>query len=189
MVHPQPNDEMSRPYYVGLLSAAQLHGAAHQRPQKFQVVIPSKAVRPIGIGNISICFHIKSVFDRSQTQEIKTPTGILKVSTPETTAWDIVRYYRAAGGFENAVTVLTELAEKLNNIKLRDTVKRHEEVIAAQRLGYILDKIRRQNLSKGLAGLIGDAPLRPLDPSAPIAGASVSRKWRILINAPVEPEI
>src|SRR3972149_1360927 len=26
--------DMARPYYVGLLSAAQLHGAAHQRPQE-----------------------------------------------------------------------------------------------------------------------------------------------------------
>src|SRR5687768_5785413 len=30
------------PYYVGLLTAAQYHGAAHQRPQEFQVVVEER---------------------------------------------------------------------------------------------------------------------------------------------------
>src|SRR5262245_16439785 len=34
------------PYYAGLLTAAQYHGAAHQRPQEFQVVIEGSR-RPI----------------------------------------------------------------------------------------------------------------------------------------------
>jgi hypothetical protein len=36
-------------YYAGLLSAAQLHGAAHQRPQEFQVFL-AKNRRPIRCG-------------------------------------------------------------------------------------------------------------------------------------------
>src|SRR5207244_10392072 len=31
-------DYLRRPYYVGLLTAPSLHGAAHQAPQEFQVV-------------------------------------------------------------------------------------------------------------------------------------------------------
>jgi hypothetical protein len=29
-------------YYAGLLSAAQYHGAAHHRPQEFQIVVAKK---------------------------------------------------------------------------------------------------------------------------------------------------
>lgn len=179
---------MARPYYVGLLSAAQLHGAAHHHPQRFQVVIPERTTRPIRAGNLLIWFYGKGGFDRSQTQEIKTPTGILRISAPETTAWDIIRYPKAAGGLENVVTVLSELAEKLDRSKLQDALKRHGEIIVAQRMGYLLDKIHRQDLSKGFAGLIKNAPLRPLDPTASISGASTSRKWRVLVNARIEPE-
>ena len=179
--------DMNKPYYAGLLSAAQLHGAAHHRPQEFQVMIPNRAVRPIRSGNVFIRFHGKGPFDRSQTQEIKTPTGIMKASTPETTAWDLVRYFKAAGGLENVVTVLSELAEKLDGGKLRQTVKGHDEVIVAQRLGYLLDKLGRQDLSKGFADWVKGAPLRLLDPAAG-SRSSENRKWRLLINARVEPE-
>jgi len=181
-------ENMARPYYVGLLSAAQLHGAAHHRPQRFQVVIPQRAIRAIRASGVLIGFHKKGAFDCSQTQEVKTPTGILKASTPETTAWDLIHYSKAAGGLENVATVLSELAEKLDGNKLRATVKRHGEIIVAQRLGCILDKLRRQDLTKRFAKWIGEAPLRPLDPTASSAGASKSSKWRLLVNARVEPE-
>lgn len=179
--------DLGRPYYAGLLSAAQLHGAAHHRPQEFQVMIPGLAVRPVRSGNVSIHFHRKGPFDRSQTQEIKTPTGFMTVSTPETTAWDLVRYFKVAGGLENVVTVLSELAEKLDGAKLRRTVKGHDEVIVAQRLGYLLDTLGRRDLSKGFADWVEGAPLRLLDP-AEKSVSSESRKWRLSINAQVEPD-
>lgn len=179
---------MGRPYYVGLLSAAQLHGAAHHRPQEFQVVIPERTVRPIRAGNVLVRFYGKGPFDHSQTQDIKTSTGALKASTPESTAWDLVRYLKAAGGIDHVVTVLSELAEKLDAKSLRETVKRHGEVLVAQRLGYLLDHVGRRDLTKGLAGYVDDAPRRPLDPAAPVNGAAESRKWHLLVNAHVEPE-
>lgn len=181
--------DMARPYYAGLLSAAQLHGAAHHRPQEFQIVIPNRATRPVQAGNVLIRFHGKGPFDRSQTQEVKTPTGILKVSTPETTAWDLVRYFKAAGGLENVATVLSELAEKLNGAKLRDTLKQHGEIVVAQRLGYLLDRLGQRKLSDSLVDWVRKkSTLRPFDPTAPIIGASESRKWNLMVNARVEPE-
>lgn len=179
---------MGRPYYVGLLSAAQFHGAAHHRPQEFQVMIEERAVRPIRVGKVQIRFHGKGPFGQAQTQDAKTPTGMMKVATPETTAWDLVRYFKAAGGLENVVTVLSELAEKLDAKRLCGAVKRHGEVIVAQRLGYLLDRAGRRSLTKGFAEWIADAPLRPLDPGTPTAGAPESRKWHLLVNAELEPE-
>lgn len=179
--------DMGRPYYVGLLSAAQIHGAAHHQPQEFQVVIPERAARPIRSGNVLIRFHGKGPFDQSRCQDIKTPTGVMKVSTPETTAWDLVRYSKAAGGLENVATVLSELAEKLDAAKLKQVVKRHGELIVAQRLGYLLDKLGRRELSEGFAAWVKEAPLRPLDPAGS-SSATESRKWSLLINAKVEPE-
>lgn len=180
--------DMGRPYYVGLLSAAQIHGAAHHRPQEFQVVVPRRTVRPVRAGNVLIHFYGKGSFDRARSQEVKTPTGALKVSSPETTAWDLVRYPGAAGGLDHVATVLSELAEDLDAAELRDTAKRHGDVLVTQRLGWLLDRVRRQDLAKGLMRLVQDAPVRRLDPSASLNGARASRKWRLLVNAQVEPE-
>jgi len=179
---------VGRPYYVGLLSAAQLHGAAHHRPQTFQVVVPQRAARPIDVGNVRIRFHGKGPFRRSQTIEAKTPTGFMKVSNPETTAWDLVRYFKAAGGLGNVVTVLSELAGSLDAKRLADTVFRHNEVIVAQRLGHLLECVGRRDLSRGFEKWVADAPLRPLDPAAPVDGASQSGKWHLIVNIQTEPE-
>ena len=40
---------MERAYYVGLLSAAALHGASHQQPQEFQV-FTDRPIRPMQVG-------------------------------------------------------------------------------------------------------------------------------------------
>ena len=45
-------------YYVGLLTAAALHGAAHQQPMTFQV-ITNKLTRDITVGQVFIEFFIK----------------------------------------------------------------------------------------------------------------------------------
>lgn len=181
---------VGKPYYVGLLSAAQVHGAAHHRPQTFQVVIPGRAMRPIRSGNVQIRFFGKGPFDRSETVEAKSPAGLFRVSSPETTAWDLVRYPRAAGGLGHTVTVLAELGERLHAAALAKTVKRHDDLLVAQRLGFLLDLVRHRDLTAELAGWVEkeEAPIRPLDPSLPVAGASESVKWRLLINSHLEPE-
>src|SRR5262245_7665314 len=46
---PQLMAHVSEPYYVALLSAAAYHGAAHQKPQVLQVMVPRRR-RPIVCG-------------------------------------------------------------------------------------------------------------------------------------------
>ena len=48
---------LGQPYYVGLLSAAAIHGAAHQQPMVFQV-ITDRPTRPAGAGRVRIEFHM-----------------------------------------------------------------------------------------------------------------------------------
>jgi len=181
-----------KPYYVGLLSAARIHGASHHAPMQFQVMIPAKALRPRPIvkGNLKIRFFSKNNFDLSETTRIKTPTGYETVSTPETTAWDLVRYSKSAGGLDNVVTVLSELSGQINAANLLAIVKRHEDPFIARRLGWLLDKVGRKELTSGLSKWIGNKPVPfiPLDSSEGIEKASRNGKWRIWVNAELEPE-
>ncbi len=77
-------------YYVGLLSAAALYGAAHQQPQVFQV-ISTKRFRTIITGRTRLQCLIKQNIPAISYQQLKTPTGYMNVSTPEMTAFDLAR--------------------------------------------------------------------------------------------------
>ena len=46
---------VGHPYYVGLLSAAAYHGAAHQQPQQF-LVVAAVPMRPVRVGRVNIVF-------------------------------------------------------------------------------------------------------------------------------------
>ena len=185
-------EAMGKPYYVGLLSAAQLYGATHHQPMEFQVILPKNVVRPrtVRAGNLRIRFFSKGPFDKSETSQVKTPTGYETVSTPETTAWDLVRFYKSAGGLDNVITVLSELSERLDAGKLLATVKRHGDPILARRLGWLLEKVGAKNLTEGLLKWVGnkDVPFVSLDSAEGIENATISKKWRLLINVELEPE-
>ena len=99
-------------YYVGLLSAAALYGAAHQQPMVFQV-LTDRLSATMSAGRVSIQAYRSRAVGRSPTRRIQTETGTMAVSTPEATALDLVRLPRAAGHWNNIATVLVELAEHM----------------------------------------------------------------------------
>src|SRR2546429_1111602 len=140
----------SEPYYVGLLSAAALHGAAHQQPQEFQV-IDSRQTRPAVVGRSRIRFLLKKHIKRTETISLKTETGAMKISTPESTALDLVRYPRHAGGLNNIATVLADLAEKIDPEHLSEAARRDDDLPSAQRLGFLLEHIGEEAKVKPLA--------------------------------------
>ena len=72
---------LTLPYYAGLLTAAEYHGAAHQRPQEFQVLV-EKARRRIECGNVRVGFFVRKNLRRVPTQTLNTRRGFIVVSTP-----------------------------------------------------------------------------------------------------------
>jgi len=101
------------PYYAGLLTAARYHGAAHQRPQEFQVFLDRRR-RPIAYGRVRVAFMVRKRLRDVPVQEFNTPRGAPRLSTPEATALDMVGYQHHAGGLDHVATVLSELAERLD---------------------------------------------------------------------------
>lgn len=180
---------LDEPYYAGLLTAAEHHGAAHHRPQSFQVVVP-RTRTGITCGGVRIDFIARKNVADMPTQDFKTPRGYLKVSTPEVTAFDLAGYPHHAGGLDNAATVLSELAEKLDASKLV-TIADLSPIAWSQRLGYLLDLVGANELGEGLADYIArkDAVPVPLSPSQPSKGVRQESRWRLLPNEKVEPEL
>ena len=84
-------EHIKAPYYVGLLSAAQYYGAAHHRPQQYQVVTNQKR-RAIICGRVKIVFFTKKDIQDVPTQKYNAPQSIILISTLEATAMDLIIY-------------------------------------------------------------------------------------------------
>ena len=126
-------------YYVGLLSAAQYHGAAHHRPQEFQVVL--EANRPaIVCGSVRVAFVARRNLVAVPVESFNNPRGTVLVSTVEATAVDLVGYMRRAGGVDRVAGVLSELGEDLDPERLVEA-SRAAPIVWAQRLGYLLEHV------------------------------------------------
>ena len=176
-----------RQYYVGLLSAAALHGAAHQQPQEFQVVA-GIALRPTVAGKIRLRFLFKRRVPETRTVRLKTETGSMVVSSPEATAVDLILYPQAAGGIGNVVTVFSELAEKLDPDRLLQTVVVGSDVAAAQRVGLLLDRAGARDKTGALAAWVADRRPRTIALRADrgAGGAPKDERWRVLVNEKIE---
>ena len=179
------------PYYLGLLSAAALHGAAHQQVQQLQIVVPRQE-RSLVLPGLSIRFFRKQEFAATPLQSRKGHSGMLPVSTPEATALDLVRYARHIGGLDAVLTVLSELAESIDPEKLAAASATESETAQLQRLGWLLDHLGQTSLADALhAALPTSKPLprAALDPGAPRTGPITGNRWRILENTQPEADL
>ena len=104
---------------------------------------PFVGVFPIkGTGKIVIEYVVKkSNLTSTPTQMFTVKTGYLIVATPESTAMDLVMYPYRSGGPNHIATVLTELIEKIEPVKLQLLAEQTESLRWVQRLGYYLESI------------------------------------------------
>lgn len=177
------------PYYVGLLSAASLHGAAHQQPQEFQVITDGQ-LRCVEAGRGRIRFFKKRGIESTPVLDVNTETGLMHISTPEATALDLLQYRAATGHIGHVVSVLAELAEKMDPMRTVEAAKLDGNPPNAQRLGFLLDLVGASEVSSDLAEWIADRGHRyvALRPDLPSNAASKDNRWRLLINEKIEVE-
>lgn len=180
---------LGRSYYVSLLSAAALHGAGHQQPMALQVIVDAPE-REITVGRVRIEFHASGRVREAATIRMQTETGTMNVATPETTAFDLVRYPAASGYWNTIATVLVELADILDLKHLAagaDRVARTD----VQRLGWLLDHIGESSLADSLADTLRGKRLQhvPLTTGRESTDAPLNERWKILENDSVEVDL
>jgi predicted transcriptional regulator of viral defense system len=180
--------QIKLPYYAGLLSAAQYHGAAHHRPQEFQVML-GRARRPIECGKVRVAFHVRKRIADVPVQKINTPRGTVSVSTPAATAFDLIGYEAQIGGLDAVATILVELAEKLDPGELA-ALAPTVPLPWAQRLGYLLERIGETRKTELLKDYVRTHVREATVLQASIAGDDHprDRDWKLIVNAQVEAE-
>ncbi len=181
---------MELPYYVGLLSAAALHGAAHQRVQEFQV-LTNRQLRPILAKGLMIHFLVKKNLDVSSgVIQVKSETAYIRVSSPELTAIDLIKYSKAAGGLNNIATIFLELSETINGDELLKLARKERSTVFIQRLGYLLDHLGFESKTESLAQWLSGQKIHPvlLDPAQKKGKSLLNKKWKLIENQTIEAE-
>jgi predicted transcriptional regulator of viral defense system len=182
---------LQRPYYVGLLSAAALYGAAHQQPQEYFVITDFPVLRPSHKKGLKVNFISKKTIEKRLLKDRKTESGYLKVSSPVLTASDLVQFEKRSGGITRVATVLNELVDEMDPKEFNTVFFKTTPTTAVQKLGYLIEKIIK---NEGLANQLFSASKEnhldffriPLKPSAPIKGFSSDNRWKVIANIDIE---
>jgi predicted transcriptional regulator of viral defense system len=180
-----------RPYYVGLLKAAELHGASHQAVMEFQVVTDKRLPR-LRAGRSLLTFHFRKDMAAiaAGIDAHKTDTGTMYVSGVELTALDLLRYPGAAGGVDAIATVLADLAPKINAERLAALGRACERSVI-QRLGFLLDRLGHQDRAAELHGSLATNPKTPpwveLERKSEAANKAVpalerNERWHVIVH-------
>jgi len=189
---------LNRPYYLGLISAASMHGASHQQAMESYVFINKPPIRPTNVEGLKINYVVKSEFPGHGLEQRKTAAGYLNISGLELTVLDLVEYRQRVGGLNRISTILYELSESLQPEKLKLVLENKVSLSAIQRLGYILDvvidKPESIALQKEISSILknylsGKKIFRvPLKSGIKKEGFPVNPDWKIIENYKIETD-
>ena len=184
---------LSKPYYVCMLSAAELLGAAHQRPQQFSVMTTFPKRRVISTRNVIIDWFYREELPEDALITKNTETGTIRISNPLLTAADLVQYQQHVGGLSRVATILEELAEQIDIKSQFASLASFVKKVAWQRLGYILEHVVEENeladeLYDQIRNLPGSLMYMPLSTSAENNTSERNCRWKININVQIEQD-
>ena len=182
---------LGRPYYIALLSAAEMFGAAHQKPMVTQVMTELPCFSYSKKKNDSVDWQFRSRVPSQFVLRRNGENGQVAYSNAELTAIDLVRYSHRAGGLSSVATVLAELRETTDFNGAGQGVFKTADLADVQRLGYIYDAIlgdgaQSERIHDELLSLCRDLKPVVLNPGLPSDGAEINRRWKVRINHKIE---
>lgn len=176
------------PYYFAYGTAANLHGLLTQAPRTYTVATTEDTEREL---TDPIAFRIVSVVPRKffGWEETERYGETVQVSDLEKTVVDCLDRQDLVGGLPGVLEVLSQAKPRLDADKLARYVERFEVGSLAQRLGYLLERVRPEvEVEEGLM-----ETLRSMRTSAHVHLGSAARygrtgdyesDWKVIVNVP-----
>jgi predicted transcriptional regulator of viral defense system len=181
---------LNKPYYVALLSASALYGAAHQQPMEYYVIAQTPAPRSINSKKLKISFLSKNTWEQDNIIQKTTDAGYINVSSPELTALDLFAYVEKIG-LNRITTVLKELAQSIKVSSLSRTIKKYPNTPVLQRLGYIMDKLlKEEKIAEVLLKNLKERTVSPVLLSTHESkNGLLDETWKVIINMEIESDL
>lgn len=180
---------IGKPYYVGLLSAASIYGASHQRAMLTQVVTIGPRPR-ITRKNSLIDWNYRQQIPSELIETRNAEMGRINYSSAELTAVDIIQFATKIGGFQRATTVLAELVDIIDISKM-ERVLPFTNISTMQRLGFLLEYILLEQdkadklyyILKKQKGYLDDILMSTQHPAS---DSPEKNRWRVNMNIGIE---
>lgn len=171
-------------YYLGLLSAAALHGSSQQAVQVTQI-LAAKPLRPMDIGRLHLDFYVKATLATTPLTPLPGMPAPLAVSTPEATALDLIAYSHRIGGIRQVTQVIADLKPAMTLAGLRQALTAEAQTSVKQRFGYVLQTLGWERMAaevhKDLPSRLAAVHLQThVQASRPVG--SICQPWMVLDN-------
>ncbi len=180
---------VGKPYYIGLLSAAAMYGAAHQRPMLTQIMTVEPRIKASG-KNPLLEWHYRHDIPENLIFTKNGEMGVVRYSSAELTAVDLVQFAGHVGGYQRVATVLAELVEVVEVSKMRD-IQDYTTKATLRRLGCILESVLEKT-DKGdelfdiIRGQGREWNTICLSNAHPYNYYAANNRWRVNINIEIE---
>jgi len=171
-----------REYYVALVSAAAIYGVSTPPLAALQVMVESQR-RPVQVGHHRIDFFVRPAAELMPRREVKTPTGTMMVSTPATTALDLVAFQHHIGGLDRAVSLISRFADQIDTYDLLLAARRASPP-TFQRLGFLLEQMGKEKPVEEIEIILRSVKhdIVKLHPGVPVGGSAFSNRWLLWLN-------
>lgn len=181
---------LNKRYYLALLSAAALWGAAHQQPMEYFVLVESPAPRSVKTKKLKLNFIGKKGWTSEGIVPHKTPSGYISVSSPELTALDLCAHADTIG-LNRVVSILQELVQQVKPTVLVKIARLYSNTTAIQRLGYLLDEmLSEEKKADALWKILVERKYY----SVPLTSQKEKKgildyKWKVIVNMQIESDL
>ncbi len=100
----------------------------------------------LAVGKLRVASMPKENLVDTPTEMIRGDVAPWRVSTRASTLLDLIRHKDTIGGLEAIARIAKDLAPKIGVTDLMRAVEAHDQVISAQRLGFILEGLGQERL-------------------------------------------
>jgi len=183
---------LDRKYYVGLYSAAKIHGASHQQSQRDYLIIETPKLNSIKKKSFDIEFFTSGAWPTNNIEIKKSDAGEYRISSPALTFIDLIHHHTKIGGLNRMLASLEELTEEIQGIDITALTSWYPHKSTLQRAGFLLEELNGKNaLSDIIHEKLQQQPYFPvlLSPKKTQKPGSVDNKWKVDVNLQLESDL
>ncbi len=183
---------LNRNYYIGLYSAAKLHGASHQQIQRDYIIIERPKLTDIKRKGTDIRFFTISHWPKKNMDVKKADAGNFLLSSPALTIADLVHNHTKLGGLNRMLATIEELAEVTTENDFDKLLSWYPYKSALQRVGFLLDSVLGENdLTHNIYSHLKANPYYSilLSPKENQNAGSANNRWKIDVNIKLESDL
>lgn len=185
-------EHLDKSYYIGLYSAARLHGAAHQQTQIHYIITQGSRMLGIRKKAIALDFFLTKNWPQDNIVQKKSDAGYYNVSDPLLTIVDLLYHQRKLGGVNRMLANIEELLEEVEQGQVSSLLQWYPHKSVLQRLGFLIEYITPESdfLNPIYRYLVKQqfypVLLNTADKSKP---GSVDNRWKVDVNLKLDSDL